>query len=87
MYQIALTAWMYLTPVIYLESYLPEQYRFWMTHLNPMYYMIRLYRAVVYDGRLPTSWEVWPAVIIALVALGAGWYLFTKKSDEIAYRI
>jgi ABC-type polysaccharide/polyol phosphate export permease len=87
MYQIGLTAWMYLTPIIYEESYLPEQYRFWLTHLNPMYYMIRLWRAIVFDGRIPQFGEVWPAILIAVVILGLGWYIFTKKSDEIAYRI
>jgi len=87
MYQIALTAWLYLTPIIYFETFLPVEYRFWITHLNPMYYLVRLFRVVTYDGRLPAWSEIWPAAVIAGVALGLGWYLFTNKSDEIAYRI
>jgi ABC-type polysaccharide/polyol phosphate export permease len=87
MYQIGLTAWMYLTPIIYPESFLPDQYRFLLTHLNPMYYLVRLYRVLLYDGRLPTVEELLPALLISLVTLFVGWYLFSEKSDEFAYRI
>jgi ABC-type polysaccharide/polyol phosphate export permease len=87
MYQIVLTAWMYLTPVIYPEEILPEVIRFWITHLNPMYYLVTLYRLPVYFGRLPTWSELLPPVLISLVVLAAGWWLFAQKSDEFAYRI
>lgn len=87
MYQIALTGWMYLTPIIYDESILPEAYRFWVTRLNPMYYLVKLYRIPVYYGRSPTLEEVLPALAIALVVLVAGWIIFAKRSDEFAYRI
>jgi ABC-type polysaccharide/polyol phosphate export permease len=87
MYQIFLTAWMYLTPVIYPEQVIPEVFRRWITVFNPMYYLVRLYRLPVYDGRLPTWGEFLPAATIALVTLLLGWWLFSSKSDEFAYRI
>jgi ABC-2 type transport system permease protein len=87
MYQIALTAWMYLTPIIYPEEVLPEVYRFWITSFNPMYYLVRLYRLPVYDGRFPTMAEFLPAALIAGVMLAAGWWVFSQKSDEFSYRI
>ena len=87
MYQIGLTAWMYLTPIIYPESALPQKYAYLITHLNPMYYMVRLFRILFYEGRIPSAVEFWPAVLIAVVTLGVGWYVFTKKADEFAYRI
>jgi lipopolysaccharide transport system permease protein len=87
MYQIVITGWMYLTPVIYPESILPATYRFWITHLNPMYYLVKLYRIPLYDGRLPTLQELWPAFLVAAVVLVAGWIFFSRKSDEFAYRI
>jgi len=87
MYQIGLTAWMYLTPIIYPESALPQKYAYLITHLNPMYYMVRLFRILFYEGRIPLAVEFWPAVLIAVVTLGVGWYVFTKKADEFAYRI
>jgi len=87
MYQIALIAWMYLTPIIYPESALPQQFAYLITHLNPMYYMVRLFRISFYDGRMPSAVEFWPAVFIALVTLSVGWLVFTRKSDEFATRI
>ena len=71
MYQIALTGWMY-PPVIYPEDILPEPFRFWITHLNPMYYLVKLYRLPVYYGRLPTWAEFWPAVLISTWSLQLG---------------
>lgn len=87
MYGIALYGWMYLTPVIYPLSILPDAYRFWITRLNPMYYMIELYRAPVYYGRLPELELLIPALLISLLTLAAGWVAFTFKADEFAYRI
>ena len=87
MYSIGLIGWMYLTPVIYPISILPETYRFWVTHLNPMYYFVELFRAPLYSGRVPELSEIGPAVLIALVALAVGWVFFTSRSDEFAYRV
>lgn len=87
MYGIALLGWMYLTPVIYPESILPETYRFWVTHLNPMYYMVNLIRTVIYQGQLPSWGDVIPAVAVAVGTLIIGWIIFTRKADEFAYRI
>lgn len=87
MYQIAVLGWMYLTPVIYPESILPEAYRFWITHLNPMYYMINLFRLPVYYGQVPGWGDLLPAAVIALVTLVIGWLVFTRRASEFAYRI
>jgi ABC-type polysaccharide/polyol phosphate export permease len=87
MYQIVLSAWMYLTPIIYPETIVPEVFRRWITTFNPMYYMVKLYRLAVYDGRFPTWGELLPAVVISLSVLLVGWWLFSTKSDEFAYRI
>jgi len=87
MFQIALTGWMWVTPVVYPVSALPQQYSYWITHLNPMYYLINLYRALLYEGRLPVWGEIWPALIISVVVLVAGWFFFSKKADEFSYRL
>ena len=87
MYQIALTAWMYITPIIYPEKILPEQYRWLVTRLNPMYHIVRLFRAIVYEGRVPLWVEVWPALLLSIVILVVGWWVFAKKSDQFAYRV
>jgi ABC-2 type transport system permease protein len=87
MYQIALTAWMYLTPVIYPLDIIPENYRIWIVRLNPMYHLISLFRATVFEGRVPSLSEFLVAGGISLATLAAGWWFFTKRADEFAYRI
>lgn len=86
MYQIILTAWMYLSPVIYTADMLPEKY-LWVVKLNPMYYLISLFRAPIYDGRIPEIHEWLIAGAISLSALLVGWIFFSYKADEFAYRV
>jgi len=87
MYQIILTAWMYLTPVIYPDSILPENARFWLQLLNPMFRLVQIFRLPLYDGRIPTWTELWPAIVISLIILIIGWLVFTRASDEFSYRV
>jgi ABC-type polysaccharide/polyol phosphate export permease len=87
MYQIVLTAWMFLTPIMYPETILPQAYRSYITMLNPMYHMVKLFRIPLYYGRSPTAMEFLIPLTIALVVLILGWVLFARKSDEFAYRI
>ena len=87
MYQIVVTAWMYLSPVIYNDSMLPPNFQIWFSRLNPMYNIIRLFRMPIYDGRLPTWEEFLPSLLVSVVVLIIGWVVFTSKSDEFAYRV
>ena len=86
MYGIALTAWMYLSPVIYQIEMLPEKY-VWIIKLNPMYYLITLFRMPIYYGQVPALSDFLIAGAIAFVTLVMGWLFFTQKADEFAYRI
>ncbi|UCC75882.1 MAG: ABC transporter permease [Anaerolineales bacterium] len=87
MYQMALTAWMYLTPVIYPEEIIPESIRFWLLNLNPAYHLIKLFRQPLYYGMLPTPMRLACATVVGLGALAIGWLVFTGKADDFAYRI
>jgi ABC-2 type transport system permease protein len=87
MYQIILTAWMYLTPIIYPEDVVPEAYRWWLFNLNPMYHLVKLFRLPLYYGLTP-SLERWAAAtVVAVGTFLIGWFLFTSRSDELAYRV
>jgi ABC-2 type transport system permease protein len=86
MYQIALLAWMYLTPIIYPEAIVPEAYRRWLFTFNPMYHLVKLFRLPLYDGTWPAPAQWGAAAVAALGALAVGWAVFTRKADEFAYR-
>ena len=86
MYTIVLTAWFYLSPVIYNKDMLPEDYA-WIVYLNPMYYLINLFRVPIFEGRVPSWQEFLITGGIAFVTLLAGWLMFCQKADEFAYRV
>jgi len=86
MYQIILVAWMYVTPIIYPEEILPEAYRYWVTNLNPMYHLVRIFRMPLYEGVLPGWPEMAIASGIAIITLVIGWLFFSKKADEFTYQ-
>jgi len=87
MYEIGLTAWMYLTPVIYPEEIIPESFRFWFLNLNPAYHLIKLFRQPLYYGMWPTPTRLACAAFVGLGALAVGWLVFTRRADDFAYRI
>lgn len=87
MYQVVLMAWFYVSPVIYPETILPEAYRIWIARLNPMYHLIGLFRAPIYEGRIPDLNEILLSAAIGFGMLLVGWFIFSKKADEFAYRI
>jgi ABC-type polysaccharide/polyol phosphate export permease len=86
MYQVLLTAWMYLTPIIYPETLISAN---WLPYykLNPMYWMVKMFRLPIFEGRIPTLQEFLPALLWAIIMLVAGWAYFTSKSEEYAYRV
>jgi ABC-2 type transport system permease protein len=79
-------AWMYLTPVIYPEEIIPAQF---MTiyRINPMYWMLKMFRMPVYEGVIPGLQDLWPALAWSVGMLIVGWLFFTSRSDEYAYRV
>jgi ABC-type polysaccharide/polyol phosphate export permease len=87
MYQIVLTAWMYLTPIIYPPEIVPEAARIWLFTLNPMYHLVLLFRIPLYNGEFPEIRQSIVALGIAFITLALGWIIFSRKSDEFAYRV
>jgi ABC-2 type transport system permease protein/lipopolysaccharide transport system permease protein len=65
---------------------LPEASRAWLLRLNPMYYLVEIFRQPVYDGVIP-SWQILATGAgIALVTLALGWIVFSWKANEFTYR-
>ncbi len=86
MYQLLLQAWFFLTPVIYPPEIIAGHLT-WALTLNPMAYMVELVRRPIYAGQLPDGTTVLVSLALALVTFLFGAWVFTKKSDEFAYRI
>ena len=85
-YQALLLAWMYLTPVVYPLEAVPAQYH-WIIHANPMYYLVEAFRAPIYAGTLPASYVVARGAVWAMGVFVAGWWVFERRADRIAYLV
>jgi len=85
MYHIILTAWMYLTPIVYPEKLIPESYRFWFFNLNPMYHIVKIFRMPLFEGVFPDLRTLIIAMVVSLVPLIVGWLFYSKRADEFAY--
>ncbi len=86
LYQVVIQAGFYLTAVMYPVSILPPTVA-WYINLNPMYNLVELFRAPIYLGTLPGPHTILAAVAAAVVSLVVGWWTFTRKADEFAYRL
>jgi ABC-type polysaccharide/polyol phosphate export permease len=86
LYQILLQALFYLTPIMYPEEILPPWVHKYLV-LNPVYDVVKVFRGPIYSGQLPSFHALCSALIAAFVILIFGWWFFTRKSDQIVYRI
>ena len=86
LYSVALSALFYLTPIIYPISIIPERLLPVM-RLNPMNILLEIFRALIYLGELPPASTVWAALGLSTAMLAVGWWVFTQRGDEFAYRI
>jgi lipopolysaccharide transport system permease protein len=76
-----LMAWMYLTPIVYPESLVPERFRRFVD-LNPFTALVRNYRRILLDGTMPDWHGLAYFAICAIVCfiLGYWWFARTRKN-------
>lgn len=74
------TVLMFISPVFYPISALPEKFQFWMM-LNPLTFVIEQSRAVMIFGRLPdwTGLGIYTAASLAVAWAGYWWFQKTRK--------
>ena len=80
------TLLMYLTPVFYPTTIVPEKFR-WVIQLNPVRPILDVFRDPVYRGTLPSAGDVLLASVVALVALGVGVAVFRRTSHRIPFHL
>ena len=81
-YNAVLTAWMYLTPLFYPITLLPEALRKLVMTLNPMYFYITQFRQIVLECRMPDPYLILAGFVAAGVALLVGVWAFLKTQDK-----
>jgi len=80
---IVVMAWQFLTPVMYSIDMVPEEMR-GVFVLNPMTSVISAYRAVLYYQTMPEAGTMLSALVMGVVSLIVGWFLFERLQRNFA---
>ena len=81
-YAAVLTAWLYLTPIMYPIERLGETLTFIVKGLNPLYYYVAQFRDLIYYGQFPGPRVFWGGWLIAFVMLAIGVWSFQRSKDK-----
>ena len=83
---VLLTLMFYLTPVIYPKDIVPESFR-WMVRFNPIRSILEVFRDPIYQGEIPPLSHLTVSIVIALLVLAVGAWIFRRSSDRIPFYI
>jgi ABC-type polysaccharide/polyol phosphate export permease len=81
MVQAGIPALMYLTPIIYPISIVPDRYR-WLIKLNPLVYIVEIVRDPIYYGIIPSPMTMLVATVVSIGALAIGWMIFRHAAPR-----
>lgn len=81
-YSAVLTAWLYLTPIMYQVDFLPAKLQILVKGFNPLYYYVAQFRDMVYYGRFPGPRIFWGGWLIAFLMLVVGVWSFQRSKDK-----
>lgn len=81
LYGVFLTGLMYLTPIIYPMSILPNWVRF-IVNLNPLTWMVEMFRDVMIYNTIPSFTKIVVSLVVSFVTLAIGLWIFYKQQDD-----
>lgn len=83
---VAMTALMFLTPIMYPMSIVPEKWR-WVVRYNPVRSVLEVFRDPIFYGKVPPFEHIAVAVTVALAALLIGVVAFRRGRHRISYYV
>lgn len=81
--QLALQTFLYLTPILYPENLIPQNYR-WLVDWNPFAALIRNYRRILLEGQMPDWSGLSFTLMFALLCFGFGYWWFERTKKAFA---
>ena len=84
--QVILSAWFYLTPIIYSLDFIPAKHQ-WLFKLNPLIYVINGFRLSVYYGQLPRLQSIAASFVCGLITLFIGFGLFRRYQNDFVFYV
>ena len=86
LYNVLIVLWMYMTPLFYPVSIIPEK---WMAaySLNPMYQYVTFFRTVMLDGAMPSAGQFGFCLGYAVLAMVLGFFVFRSLKKEFVLHV
>ncbi|MCD8397736.1 MAG: ABC transporter permease [Lachnospiraceae bacterium] len=81
-YGAILRALLYMTPILYEITRLPENLQIFIKVFNPLYYYVGQFRDIVYYGNIPGPRIFWGGWIIAFLMLAIGVWAFQRSKNR-----
>ncbi len=71
--------WFWATPIAYTIEMIPAGFQ-WIVYLNPMYYLLEIYRDLIFYGRLPEFFIIIPFTVFSVMLfIGSIWFFSKTK--------
>ncbi|MEK5240005.1 ABC transporter permease [Paenibacillus sp. FSL L8-0470] len=86
LYSVLLSAWMYLTPIIYPINIVPDYVK-GIIYANPMYYFVQSFRDIILYNQLPSMQTNLMCIAFALSAFLIGLIVFYKNQNKFVLHI
>lgn len=83
LFNLVITLWFYLTPIVYAVEFFPEKYR-WIFKLNPMSVFINAYRQVIFNGTPPNLSSLALGVLVSAIIFFLSYKFYSKVKDSFA---
>jgi lipopolysaccharide transport system permease protein len=80
---LGLTLWMFLTPIVYDASFVPERFR-WALTVNPIWHIVDAYRGAVLDARLPSLAPMSLLAGLSVLTFVVGHWAFCRSKHVFA---
>lgn len=83
-YEVLLLAWMYMTPIFYPASIIPERFSF-IFLINPLYHFMQIFRASLYLETPALGEHFIYGASFSFLMLVIGWFVYYRYKDKIVY--
>jgi len=80
---VIMMVWMFLTPIFYPESMIPQEFQL-IIKINPMAYLVRAYRDILLNNKLPYISDILTFMVISIIVFFGGYYLFKKTQHQFS---
>ena len=86
LYNVFLTILMYLTPIFYPENIVPDKYKV-LVSLNPLIYFLKYFRKLILEGVIPGIDLNVTCLLISIISLVIGIFVFKFKENQFVLDI